>query len=91
MGARTNTKGTGRSNYLSKGTNNVECDRTGFKMKATECRMEWNGYFVRNESWERRQPQDLLRGFPDKQNPEVSRPGTGDTFVCPEDVDPGDL
>ncbi len=92
MPARVNlTKGKGRSDYLKKGSNNVICDRTGFKMKVEECSKEWNGFLVRNESWEARQPQDLLRGFPDKQSPAVSRPGTGDVFLAPGQVKASDL
>jgi len=77
--------------YFKMGSNNVECDRTGFKVKASECELEWNHFFVRNKSWERRQPQDLLRGFPDRQNPDVSRPGTGDVFLGTNEVTADDL
>lgn len=80
-----------RANFYRPGSNNVICDRTGFKMKVEDCKKEWNGFFVRRESWERRQPQDLLKGFPDRQQPDVSRPGTGDVFLDPGDVTPDDL
>ncbi len=54
--------------------------------------MEWNGFFVKKDkTWERRQPQDLIRGFPDRQQPEISRPGTGDVFIGPGDVTADDL
>lgn len=87
MPARPGRAQKGRANFYKPGTNNVECDRTGFKVKASDARHEWNGFFVRNESWEQRQPQDFLRGFPDQQQPEVSRPGTGTTFLTElEDV-----
>lgn len=91
MPARTTKHRRGRHEYFLFGSNNVECDRTGFKMKATGCRFEWNGYFVRGQSWEARQPQDLLRGFPDRQQPEVSRPGTGDVFLSVGEVTADDL
>ena len=91
MGARPNSHGKGRANYLLKGENNVECDRTGFKVKSGDVKQEWNHFMVRLESWEQRQPQDLLRGFPDNQSPQVSRPGTGDFFLDVGDVKPGDL
>ena len=81
----------GRANFLAKGDNNIECDRTGFKIKASSSKEEWNGFVVRKESFERRQPQDLLRGFPDNQSPNISRPGTGDTFLNVGDVTPDDL
>jgi len=77
------TRQYGRANFVKPGTNNVICDRTGFKMKASDCRLEWNGLFVRKKSWERRQPQDLIRGFPDHQQPAFSRPGQADVFITP--------
>lgn len=52
---------------------NVICDKTGFKKKASECSMEWNGLFVRNESWTPRQPQDLVKGIPDRQDVPIAR------------------
>lgn len=79
------------ANYYRAGDNNVQCDRTGFKMKASECRFEWNGLYVRKKSWERRHPQDLLRGMPDRQAPDVSRPGTGDRFLGTNEVKAEDL
>lgn len=85
------TKTKGRANYLKKGDNNVICDRTGFKLKASDCQFEWNGLFVRKESFEERHPQDLLKGFPDRQQPNVSRPGTGDTFLGTNEVTRDDL
>ena len=85
------TKKRGRANYLKPGDNNVICDRTGFKRKSSMCRFEWNGFFVRDESFEQRQPQDLLRGFPDRQAPNVSRPGTGDVFLGTNEVSADDL
>ena len=91
MTARITQQSKGRANFLRHGSNNVICDRTGFKIKVEEGRYEWNGLFVRNESYERRQPQDLLRGFGDRQQPEVSRPGGEDVFLGPGDVTADDL
>jgi len=53
--------------------------------------MEWNGYFVRKQSFEERQPLDFLRGIPDRQQPAISRPGTGDEFLAVGEVTPEDL
>jgi len=86
MPARTGMKRRGRESYFEFGTNNVECDRTGFKIKANEGSFEWNGLFVRDQSWEERQPLDLLRGLPDNQQPSVARPGTGNQFVADTDA-----
>lgn len=91
MPARNGRTKRGRNNYYKPNTNNVECDRTGFKMKSDQVSQEWNGFVVRNESFEQRQPQDLLRGFPDRQQPAISRPGTGDRFLSPGDVTADDL
>lgn len=79
------------ANYYQDGGYNVVCDRTGFKIKATGARMEWNSFFVRKESYEVRQPQDLIRGFPDRQNVDVPRPGTGDVFLATNEVTADDL
>jgi hypothetical protein len=87
-----NTKSSkGRANFYRPGSNNVICDRTGFKMKVEDCSFEWNGLFVRKDSWEARQPQDLLRGLPDDQRSEVSRPGNVDVFLADNEVTPDDL
>ena len=57
MPARPAKRTRGKNEYYLMGSNNVECDRTGFKMKADQCRFEWNGFFVRGKSWEERQPK----------------------------------
>lgn len=53
--------------YYKPGDHNIICDRTGFKLKRSQCRTEWNGLLVRKESWEPRHPQDLIRSIPDNQ------------------------
>lgn len=50
------------------------CDRTGFKVYASECRYEWNGLFVRKKSWEIRQPQDFVKAKKDNLTVPVARP-----------------
>ena len=77
--------------YAALGDYNVICDRTGFKLKASECKLEWNGFFVRNESWEPRQPMDLIRAFPDPQTVPIPRPGQADVFITAADVTRDDL
>lgn len=51
--------------YYKPGDWSVICDYTGFKMKRSECMFTWDGYLVRNQSWETRQPQDFVRGVMD--------------------------
>ena len=57
------------------------CDRTGFRIHASKMKMQWDGLFVRKESWEIRQPQDYVRGVFDQQNVPIARPGTDPVFV----------
>lgn len=65
------------------------CDRSGFKVKASDTRKEWNGLIVRKEDWEPRQPQDFVRGRPDRQTVPDARPGpSDDTFIAAGSVDP---
>ena len=78
-------------NYYKKGSNNVICDRTGFKLKAEDVVEEWNGFKVRKQSFEERHPQDNLKGFRDNQTPKVSRPEQDDVFLEVGEVTPEDL
>ena len=72
------------------GQHNKLCDRTGFKIKNEETKKEWTNAVVRRESWEERQPQDLIRSQPDNQVVPDPRDGGTDTFLA-VDVDPDDL
>lgn len=62
------------------GSNYVQCDRTGFKIRVEDARREWNGQLVDKRVFERRHPQDFVRSKPDKQGVAVSRPRQ-DLFV----------
>lgn len=75
------------ANRYRKGDWNVICDRTGFKKKASDCRMEWTGLFVHKSEWESRHPQDKIRGIADFQAVSIPRPEpTEDTFVGTNEV-----
>lgn len=91
MPARNINKNRGRANFYRHGDNNIIDDRSGFKIKASTGEFEWNGHFVGRDQWEKRQPLDLLRGFPDQQAAAVSRPGNPDIFLSIGEVDPNDL
>jgi len=91
MPARNMKKNRGRANFYKHGDNNIIDDRTGFKIKASSSRKEWNGFVVAGNQWEARQPQDLLRGFPDRQAAAINRPGNPDTFIEITDVTADDL
>ena len=58
------------------------CDRTGFKIRAKRTRKEWNGLIVSTEVWERRQPQDFVKGRPDYQMVPEARPRQTDVFLA---------
>jgi hypothetical protein len=69
-----------------KGQWNVLCDRCGFKYKSAQLRTEWNGLKTcsgpsTNDCWEKRHPQDFVKGRKDKQTPEWVRPEPEDEFV----------
>ena len=83
MAARWNrTRGRGApQNQYKHGDFNRICDRSGFKVKASETRREWNGLIVRTVDWEIRQPQDFVRGVPDHQVVPYPRPEGEDVFV----------
>lgn len=91
MPARNINKKKGRANYYERGSNNQICDRSGMKMKSSQSRQEWNGFVVLDDQFEVRQPQDLLRGFPDKQAAAINRPGNPDSFLTIGDVKASDL
>jgi hypothetical protein len=58
-------------------------DRTGYKIRAEHTRKEWTGRIVREQSWEPRQPQDLVRGVRDDQNVPEPRPRQQNVFIDP--------
>jgi hypothetical protein len=81
----------GGNPWYKPGDYNVICDRTGFKVKASECQLEWNGLLVRGRSWEQRHPQDQVRGRPDDQSVPIVRPPGTDVFVGTNEVEADSL
>lgn len=59
-------------------------DRSGFKVRSYHTKKEWNGLIVREQSWEPRQPQDLVRGVPDDQTVPEARPRSPNVFMFVE-------
>lgn len=76
----------GRADYYAPGQHNKICDRTGKKIKSNWSRKEWNNSIVRRQSWEPRQPQDLLRSRPDRQQVDDPRTESTDDFVETNEV-----
>lgn len=56
-------------------------DRTGFKVRAARTKKEWTGRIVREQSFEPRQPQDLVQGVPDIQTVPEPRPRQVNVFL----------
>lgn len=79
--------------YYEHGSHNVQCDRSGLKVKRSECRMQWDGLLVRKEDWEPRHPQDFVRGKRDRQSPPpgMVSPEAEDVFLDAGDVTQDDL
>ena len=73
------------------GDYNVICDRTGYKIKASDALKEWNGLMVRKGSWEQRHPQDFLRSFADHQAVPDARTEAADNFLGDNEVTVEDL
>lgn len=75
----------------------VICDRTGFTVYASETKKEWNKLRVKKNVFERRHPQDFVRGVPDRQNAPDPRPDSVLSFIGPltteltADASPGDI
>ena len=58
------------------GDYNVICDMSGFKCKAKDTRMMWNGLRVRKDFWEPRHPLDKVEVRADKMSVKNPRPDT---------------
>jgi hypothetical protein len=73
-----------------KGDWNVICDLSGFKCKASETVLRWDGLRVLRRFSEGRQPQDFVRGVRDNPGVRWTRPEAADTFISspvrPEDL-----
>jgi len=50
------------------------CDRCGFKFKASELKLDWQGFRVCEDDFEYRHPQDFLKPKTDKIYVPWSRP-----------------
>jgi len=64
----------GRADWWKSGDWDAVCDVCGFKYKASELKLRWDGLYVCQPDWEIRQPQDFVRGIPDQQTPPWTRP-----------------
>lgn len=69
-----------RDEYVP-GDYNIISDRSGFKIKHSQSRMEWTHSVVDKTEWEVRHPQDFLKAVPDRQSVSDPRPGAVDGFA----------
>ena len=85
--------GNGKAREYKSGDHYCICDYSGFKIKRSEARMTWDGYLVRSDFWEPRQPQDFVRGRRDKISvaPGQTRGESTDDFLTDNEVTAGDL
>lgn len=68
------------------------CDASGFKVKLAALVKQWDGAMVDRRFVDRRNPQDFVRGVPDRQDLPYARPESPDVFIDPFDpVTPNDL
>ena len=81
----------GYETYYNPGDHAIICDRTGFKLKRSQCRKEWTGRIVRKESWEARNAQDFLRSKPDRQQVADPRTVQARTFLAVDEVKADEL
>lgn len=71
----------GKADNLELGDWNAVCWECGRKFKASQLLRHWQGYYLCPEHWEPRQPQDFVRGVPDKPAaPWIQQPS--DEFVA---------
>jgi len=77
----------GRADHYKHGDYNVICDHSGFKVKASDCKMNADGYFIYKEFWDagtNGHPQRFVRSRIDKQSVPLARPEGEDTFISDE-------
>lgn len=65
------------------------CDRCGFEYPLNQLRKEWTGLRVCSADYDRRHPQEFVRGVPDNQTLHDPRPEPAPIFVVITPVDDG--
>lgn len=71
----------GRADFYADGASNVICDQCGRKFKSYSLRQQWDGIWACKRCFDYRHPQEFLRGVPDDQAPDLSRPEAPDQFT----------
>lgn len=73
----------GKADYLELGDHNAVCYECGRKFKASQLKRHWQGYYVCEQHWEPRHPQDFVRGVQENITPPWTQPMPQDIFVTP--------
>lgn len=71
----------GRADFLKLGDHNAQCFECGRKFKFSQLKRHWKGYYVCEEHWEVRQPQDFARGSTDNQTVPYAQPQPDPAFA----------
>jgi hypothetical protein len=79
------------ADYYKRGDYNVICDRTGQKVKRSQCVKQWDNLIVLKSHAEDRHPQDTLPPGRASRPLEDARPESTDTFLNAGDVTVDDL
>ena len=72
----------GKSDYYASGQYNFICDQCGTKNKSKDMRKQWDGLIVCPRCFDKRHPQEFVKGVKDSQTVPISRPDTTATFVA---------
>jgi hypothetical protein len=64
------------------GDNYLIDDISGFKVRASKARMQWDGLMAAGSRFSPRQPQDLVTGVPDDQTVAIARPRQVNQFTA---------
>jgi hypothetical protein len=72
-----------RKNRYKAGDYNVISDRSGQKLKRSQCKFTWDGFLVGIDEWEPRQPQDFVEGRSEDISVADPRPRGEDKFFVP--------
>ena len=70
-----------RFTWWKPGSWNTICDVCGFKFKAHDLHLRWDGLMVCRDDWEIRHPQELIRPIQDQAKLPWTRPEATDSFI----------
>jgi PKD repeat protein len=71
----------GRADFWKDGDWNSICDQCGYKYKASQLKLQWNGLRTCCRCFDLRNPQDFVKGVQDVQQTPFTRPDTPPSFV----------